>query len=309
MKLKVVQTTLPWLNTLFLSLALSSFLVGCSVSKPQSDRAVTEQEQILAASYWTEARIMEAIQPVRQSEEHDHDNDVSKMLGTWPLDTKKFPGNTVGLLLSTFPGNVNSACTAQVVSPTSKNVLMTAAHCVYDPVKKVWASDVNFYLGYGYPGMRILPIKCKTIFTDWPGTRPGTHQIYARDVAFLQLDTKYAGKVLGFRNLPARGELVNAVGYSGAHGGGKTPSELIGKITQASPLQKIATMHNVFTEGASGGAWIQGDRVVGLNSSGVKSGPHKGKVMYGPLMRSEILQLLKHSETTDCNGHNIGSGV
>ncbi|OLM28286.1 Secreted protein [Pseudonocardia sp. Ae717_Ps2] len=188
--------------------------------------------------------------------------------------------STVGWLVSS-----GQACTATVISSTSRSLAVTAAHCVYR------GSDWQLNGARFLPGYRngTAPYGQWTVQTAWvptawqrgggaAGDRGGQP---VSDVAFLQLapdqDGRRAQDVLGSQGIrfdERAGDEVTVLGYPGARGfDGERLVSCAGETTTIPMDDGDAVGVDCRSgEGASGGPWIAGqdaDRaVVAVISSG-----------------------------------------
>ena len=198
-----------------------------------------------------------------------------------PVDPNIPPFTAFGRLEYT-KGGQNWYCSGQLVGATG-DVLMTAAHCVYDTKTDLWASNFTFKLGYANGGYReIFDWECTAIFTGW------AQNLYRKDYAFIKLRGS-GDDALGMRTgLPV--QVWNSVGYPGNYAGGGQLYRVNGnrgRMRQGT----VEMTGNPFGGGSSGGAWIDGNFVIGLNSYGIDGIPNS---MWGPLFDGQTTRLYEH---------------
>jgi len=148
-------------------------------------------------------------------------------------------------------------CSASVVDSPSKDLLVTAAHCVFGagPVIEFAPLLHDAALPYG-----VWSVTSIYIDPAWARTYDPKH-----DVAFLRVaprgGKKLGNVVPGHRlGTPQAGRPVTVSGY---------PMGSRGRpVTCTAPLVKTGTYSGIscagFGSGTSGGPWVQGGRVVGV---------------------------------------------
>ncbi|MBO3759810.1 trypsin-like serine protease [Ciceribacter sp. L1K22] len=184
-------------------------------------------------------------------------------------------------------------CTAQYVA---NNVLMTAAHCVYNIEAQTWNSDFNFLRAFDDGTyQQSVGWMCVSIFDAYH--TPAKN--YAFDYAFILVDAPDQKKPLAVKTgVPATTPLT-AVGYPRNFGDGKRLYEVNGDW--GSVARGIVTMSgNPMRSGNSGGAWfsefkVNGDDsnnlIVSLNSHHLTGNTTDEN---GPLLTADTDRLFKH---------------
>lgn len=190
-------------------------------------------------------------------------------------------------------------CTAQFVDA---NVLLTAAHCVYDAKTGVWNSEFRFYQGYDDgPYTQSVGWRCISIFDAYHAPSKN----YAFDYAFILTDTSDDQIPLALHTgAPARVSLT-AVGYPGNYGDGKKLYSVDGDWGAVD--RGIVTMtDNPMRSGNSGGAWFSEFKVDGdgANNLVVSLNSHHtvGNLTdeSGPLFTADTQRLLEHVRGEGC---------
>lgn len=205
---------------------------------------------------------------------------------------------TVGAMFYTT-GSAKHFCTASVVSSSSKNVILTAAHCVYD---KRYSSDIEFVPGY-HSGARpygVWAVKKIVVATQWAQSRNPDF-----DFAFLTvarapgigkaLQKETGGLALGI-DRGYRHSSVEIIGYNDT---GNRPV----KCSTASLKFKTGQMefycHN-YRNGTSGAPWIlrykNGSGTVFGVIGGFEDGGDVEWASYSPYFRESALDLLELAE-------------
>lgn len=118
---------------------------------------------------------------------------VNKNAAVW----KTFSHRTVGRLSFTTPGGV-SYCSASVISP--KNIIVTAAHCLYDSTNNVWYNNWVFTPAYrnGNAPYGTFPFAQCRILNSWINLVGGYNiNTWApHDVAVCAMGKNSAGQTL-----------------------------------------------------------------------------------------------------------------
>ncbi|PHR10980.1 MAG: hypothetical protein COA41_20480 [Sphingopyxis sp.] len=200
------------------------------------------------------------------------------------VDTIEWPYNTVGKVFSVRADGSMTVCTGQVMAPT-KTVVMTAAHCLVD-AKLIWGKKRTFILGAGGPNPQVFETDCAIRFTDF---RYGqSWRTVAADIAFLRLK-RPAPKALGVTTPPER--VLESLGYPAGYKGGAVPVKVQGMRGPISRKRRVVALatHPKMDRGASGGAWLFGPNIVGMNSQNNGRG-----YMLGPLITQNVIDLHKY---------------
>lgn len=190
-------------------------------------------------------------------------------------------------------------CTAQFVDT---NVLLTAAHCVYDAKTGVWNSGFRFYQAYDErTSTQSVGWRCVSIFDGYH--TPSKN--YAFDYAFILTDPGDIQAPLTLHTgVPATVSLT-AVGYPANYGDGKKLYRVDGDW-DAVDDGIVKMTDNPMRSGNSGGAWfsefkVDGDAannlVVSVNSHHIVG---NNTDEYGPLFTADTQRLLDHVRDEAC---------
>lgn len=193
-------------------------------------------------------------------------------------DVNVSPFDTVAKM-TFFVGNKSYSCTAEIVGD-SGDVLMTAAHCVYDQPTNSWGRNFTVYLGYSNGTAKATyDWQCTAVYTGWP------QGDFGRDYAFIKLRGK-APKALGIK-LGFTDNQWTSVGYPTKFDNAQKLKKVDG-TRGPSEGNDIQMAHNPMSHGASGGAWIVGNYAVGVNSY-VHTDDESN--MYGPVFDGNVTRL------------------
>jgi V8-like Glu-specific endopeptidase len=176
----------------------------------------------------------------------------------------KYPYQAIGKLYSTnsLTGG-RSSCTASVIS--SKNVIVTAAHCVYDTVNNRWYTNMVFVPAdrAGAAPYGVFPVRVATIFSAY-ASAPNFSAAIPYDIAVATLNNNSANRtVTSYTGWLGRswdyGTVIapHVVGYPGNVGGGSYSIFCTGESSAVSGLATNIAMGCDQTFGASGGPWIR----------------------------------------------------
>ncbi|MCL6706709.1 trypsin-like serine protease [Pseudomonas sp. R2.Fl] len=204
-----------------------------------------------------------------------------------------------GKLVFRKSGGGTHRCTAQFVDT---NVLLTAAHCVYDAAAKAWNSEFRFYQAYDDGDYtQSVGWRCVSIFSAYH--TPAKN--YAFDYAFILTDTADDQAPLAMHTGAPATVPLTAVGYPRNYGDGKRLYSVDGDWGTVDG--GIVTMTgNPMRSGNSGGAWFSefkvdgGDTnnlVVSLNSHHVSGNDTDEN---GPLFTADTEILLGHVRGGGC---------
>lgn len=204
-----------------------------------------------------------------------------------PTGTPYRPNLTVnpyklgGKLIMTFSGG-RSSCTATFVGAT--DVLLTAAHCIYNRTSKEWVKDVAFFRAYDNGGGQLFDWICVGKFQGWESNNP-----YPWDYAFIKLRSHGPG-ALGIK-LGVPYTSFESIGYPVNYGNNQYMYAVTGN--RGSIGNNIVQMlGNPMTYGASGGSWFgEGRYAIGTNSHIYTNAPGN---MYGPLFNANTITLFNY---------------
>ncbi|MEM6310238.1 MAG: trypsin-like peptidase domain-containing protein [Pseudomonadota bacterium] len=176
----------------------------------------------------------------------------------------------VGRIITKMSDGNTYSCTAQFIG--SVNVVLTAAHCLWDTNANGLSLDVTMTRGKGGSGSQKITFTCAIAFSEFDGSSSNPN--YAYDYALL-----YAGQPsqAGFLNYSTNApqETIMSVGYPQNYGNMGKLYEVQGYLD--GPASKAGMMQmdqNPFSKGSSGGAWIYdltklygtGNQIVGINA-------------------------------------------
>jgi V8-like Glu-specific endopeptidase len=200
--------------------------------------------------------------------------------------------------LEFLKGGVRYWCTAQIVG----DVLMTAGHCVFDTNTNVWNTNFQFKLGYDNGSYRQLyDWQCSAVYTGWAQDQ------YNKDYAFLKLRGSTTNALGMKTGLPVT--QWDSVGYPGScssgyncYGGQKLLKVNGNRGAVSGGIVQMTG--NPFLGGSSGGAWLDGTYIIGVNSFGYKTQPTN---MYGPLLDGRATALYDFV-SKGCSGTTVPPG-
>lgn len=171
-------------------------------------------------------------------------------------DVTAVPYKFAGRLFLTR-GGAKRSCSAQFAG--NSNVLLTAAHCVRDS-NGTWASDLIFVQAYADGKGTRYSVSCMKTARNWVSTDPARHQW---DYAFLRTEKSATGSIPISFQLSAT--TWQAIGYPSNYEMAKFMQRVVGAKGQVGN-GVIEMKGNPMRKGNSGGAWIAGSNIVGLNS-------------------------------------------
>jgi hypothetical protein len=195
-----------------------------------------------------------------------------------PVDINTPPYTALGRLEFT-EGSQPKYCSAELVGNTG-DVIMTAGHCVYDNNANRWNTSLRFKLHYSNGSSpQIFDWQCTAVFTGWP------QKLYRKDYAFIKLRGN-AAAAMGLRvGLPV--SQWTSVGYPSNYASGLNAHRVSGNRGRVS-AGTVEMTGNPFGGGSSGGAWLDGNFAIGLNSFKYDSQPNS---MWGPLFDGQTTRL------------------
>ena len=188
-------------------------------------------------------------------------------------------------------------CSAQLVG--SLDVILTAAHCVFDQDKADFFSDAVFAEGYDNGTSKSEHWwKCVAVYSGW------RDRMDRYDYAFIKLRSRGAA-ALGLQASSGQSPLIS-VGYPENANSGEMAMYVIGQIGNGDQAAEFRMGTNTMGEGSSGGAWIDGTYAEGVNSYGADG---EGDVdgMYGPVFDEQTLALFDFVKNDCKQGGGNGS--
>ena len=209
---------------------------------------ISARDQAATGAYWTARRMIAATPLDAATVDAPQDAPPGTPTGTL------FDGvPTVGALFST-DGGKSHFCTASVVRSATRNLLLTAAHCVYG--KSGYQANVAFVPGYhdGVAPYGTWPVASMLVADGWQESADQD-----LDFAFLSVAPNAAHRriqdVTGANDLGiGRGydHQVTVIGYSNTE---NQPIMCRTRSFQAMPDQSQFNCHG-FYDGTSGGPWL-----------------------------------------------------
>ncbi|HEY4022304.1 MAG TPA: trypsin-like serine protease [Pseudonocardiaceae bacterium] len=204
---------------------------------------VSVADQAATSAYWTPRRMAAATPLDTSTASAPQDAPPGTPTGTL------FDGMpTVGALFSTVGGKAHF-CTASVVLSATRNLLLTAAHCVYGG--GTYRADIAFVPGYhdGIAPYGTWPVTSILVADGWQASADQN-----LDFAFLTVGGRIqdvtGGNVLGIDR--GYDHTVTVIGYSN-----NVEQPIICRTTsfQALPDQSQFNCHGYY-DGTSGGPWL-----------------------------------------------------
>ena len=242
-----------------------------------------------AASYWTESRLL-AADPSRGL---DYRTNQDKAAHLARLSLR------VGALFE-HDANGNHFCTASVVASLGRDLLITAAHCIYGGKSGGYRQDIVFIPGYrdGTEPFGVWTPQRLLVAPQWASSSDPDF-----DVGFVVLkphDGENIQQVLGGNRLGIDSgyqHLVRVTGYPNSAG---TPITCISSTSRQSATQ-LRFECDGYTSGTSGSPWVtRFDRrtrtgtIVGV-IGGYQEGGDSPSVSYSPYFGSAISQLYQQA--------------
>lgn len=169
-------------------------------------------------------------------------------------------------------------CSAEFVGD-SNDVVMTAAHCVYDSKKQLWYDQFYVYPKYNGVPVKMLDWECVAIYRQW------SNRDWRFDYAFIKLKGKGpAALQLRAAQMPLT---WTSAGYPVNYGNNVLLAAVDGSYGDSDGgLVKMSD--NPMGGGSSGGAWISGRMAIGLNSFQYENDTNS---MWGPLFDASTIAL------------------
>ncbi|MER5864435.1 trypsin-like serine protease [Kitasatospora sp. NPDC002040] len=178
---------------------------------------------------------------------------VAKHAGT-TRTAKPTPLNALVGAVFTHNSDGDHFCTASVVDSAGQNLIVTAAHCVYDPVAGQ-RSDLVFVPGYrdGETPSGVWPLASITVDQSWRDS--GNQDM---DVAFAVVkpqNGQQVQQVLGANRLGVNKGYQLPVKVTGYPSSGEVPITCGNRTTEQSPTQLRIDCPD-YTGGTSGSPWV-----------------------------------------------------
>lgn len=226
-----------------------------------------DEEMERSDSFWTPDRIEKArpIQMAVNGLDLGSAGEVTVSEGgiVEPADTSVPPYCCGGrLLASGSKKNDLMIGSAQVCG--NPRILLTAGHCAYSQ-KYGWHENINFTRAFGGKKTERYLVKAILIKQFWHVMFDGGY-----DYALLIIDKACEHK-LDFELESKKGEL-ESIGYPNNFGSTKKMQKVTGWVKYRNAHMRYM-VNNPFSHGASGGAWLDNDKIVGVNSALQTLGP------------------------------------
>lgn len=277
---------------------------AAQASQVNTAHRVSAADQAATSAYWTPQR-MAAATPLDTSTA-DQPQDAPPGTPTGTL----FDGvPTVGALFSTV-GSQAHFCTASVVLSPTRNLLLTAAHCVYGT--NGYQSNVAFVPGYhdGVAPYGTWPVSALLVAQGWQTSRdPNLDFAFlsvAADAEGRQLQNVTGGNLLGIDR--GYDHTVTVIGYSDtANNPTDQPIMCQTQSFQAMPDQQQFNCHGYF-DGTSGGPWLidfdpgTGSGTVIGDIGGYQEGGDYEYTSYSPYFGKLTLDLYLQAEFDQVHG-------
>lgn len=210
---------------------------------------------------------------------------------TNPLE---YPWRCVGKLFFTMNGN-NLTGSASAIN---QDILLTAAHCLYDVLQDLWAENVIFVPAYTNAeepfGMWVFD--SYTVPLTWVEGYGEAHDYGAIKLMKGGKEDKNIGDVVGYlgyiTQLPFKQEWT-AVGYPSNQSGGQIMIKDTGPFTRTLDNNTVVGKEDDMNEGSSGGPWLldyeMSLRINGLVSFGDDNLPGEA---FSPYFGEEVAEFL-----------------
>lgn len=200
-------------------------------------------------------------------------------------DLLLYPYNTTTRTEAIFPSTpagFYSQCTAQFVG--ASDVLLTAAHCVFDNDKQEWIRQYLAKRGYRNGNfVEQYDWECAAIFSGW------TSGNYRRDYAFVKMRSRAPDWMgLGY-SIPSN---VESVGYPRNYNSNEVLMRVSGTIGQRGGVTQM--LGNPMSKGSSGGAWHTSGTAVSVNSFAYTNDPNS---MWGPTFDGDTRRLFDYVQS------------
>ena len=279
-------------------IALVGAALPAQASPANAAYRVSAAEQAVTSAYWTPQRMAAATPLDATTSDSPQDAPPGTPTGTL------FDGvPTVGALFSATGGQAHF-CTASVVLSATRNLLLTAAHCVYG--HGGYQTDVAFVPGYhdGVAPYGTWPVSSMLVAQGWQSSAdpnldfafltvaPGAHGRQVQDVT--------GGNLLGINRGYAH--TVTVIGYSDAENN-PTDQPIMCRTQSfyAMPDQQQFNCHGYY-DGTSGGPWLTdynpatGSGTVIGDIGGYETGGDYEYTSYSPYFGLPTLELYAQAE-------------
>jgi V8-like Glu-specific endopeptidase len=205
-------------------------------------------------------------------------------------DPTAYPFSTCGKLFMVLGGN-NFVASAAVVS---RNLILTAAHCLHDGKGGTWAEQVTFFPSYKPGSKKSFGFDYLTVFSAWTDNTD-----LAFDYGFIWLNHNIGddqGWLGLYWNAPTDGRTWQAAGYPMTPNppfDGNSLQSTKGTVVGGGVAGTIGMNRDDMKEGSSGGPWITDFQESPLYANGLQS-HHKADIPnteFSPHFTAELKQL------------------
>jgi V8-like Glu-specific endopeptidase len=272
----------------------SKFVEGPTQSAP---------EEVL--KYWTPDRMRDAqpepfdvVKPEQTEEQAEQKSGAPAAFTTTRVaNVQAYPFKANGKLFYSRDGK-NYSCSASAID---YNVILTAAHCTYNPTTGQWATNIMFKSSYADGSSTGVFAGLKAIVPDgW-----GSDRNHKYDYSMVRMSKNMYPTCtkLGFDiGMPVGARQLLALGYPGEpipgyDFNGKYMWQCLGSDLGFGSRPGVFKMENNLTGGSSGGPWLStaysGESLqyaVGLNSYSTVGEPD---ITYSPYFSSGVLDMYK----------------
>ncbi|MFI3272824.1 MAG: hypothetical protein R3Y11_12120 [Pseudomonadota bacterium] len=252
----------------------------------------SEQNILSLEDYWTEARLAQAtpihIELPNPSPISSKDAFSGEFTGSANLASiSKDPFQTGGKLFFTRNGE-DRVASAEFCE--SKNLLLTAAHCLQDMETGEWSENIIFQRGYDSGSKKQkVSIKASAVKVYWSETKQ-----YCWDYGFAITTTESSVEPLKGLCSISTGK-ATSFGYPSNYYSGKRMVYYDLDIEESSTAI-VRMSGNDMGSGCSGGAWVQygTTNAISVNSFSYTSSPED---QYGPMFTEDYSSLVTFAKT------------
>jgi len=227
------------------ALAAVATLAGCSVARPD----VVRSPGPVGAAYWTRARLLGALPQYGDSR-------LAPTPGASAESYAEPPGSglRVGALFE-HNASGNHFCTASVVNSPGKDLLITAAHCIYGATGSGYDSDIVFIPDYrdGQEPYGVWSVERLLVPQQWQTSADPDF-----DFGFVVLEphgAKNIEQILGANQLGTDTHYQYLVHVTGYPNEANAPISCVNYTSEQSSTQ-LRFECSGYTGGTSGSPWV-----------------------------------------------------
>jgi V8-like Glu-specific endopeptidase len=268
-------------------------LAGCSAARPD----VVRSPGPVGAAYWTRARLLGAV-PLGSNGRLTPTPGASAQSHAVPTGL----GLRVGALFE-HSASGNHFCTASVVDSPAQDLLITAAHCIYNASSGGYVSDIVFIPDYrdGQEPYGAWTVARLLVSSQW---RSSANPDY--DFGFVVLNAR-AGQnieqILGANKLGTDTQYEYLVHVTGYPDSGNSPISCVNWTSRQSDTQ-LRWECSGYTGGTSGSPWVahfstrsRTGTIVGV-IGGYEEGGNTPSVSYSVRFGAAVQSLYQQAITT-----------